>query len=456
MRRILIALLASTGLTTFAHAKDGRTTTVTVYTPGLALVEDTRSLDFAAGRSTIQFPDVSAQIRPETAALSADGVTVIEQNFDFDLLTPQKLMEKALGRTVKIVRTNPGSGAQVEEEATVLSTQQGVVLKVGDHIEVLRDDGVPTRVIFDKVPENLRARPTLSMLVASNRTATRPATLRYMTTGLTWKADYVATYNENAGTIDLQGWVTLTNATGVAYDDATVRVAAGAINGGNPSPNPGYYGRNDRGDMGANSRVTLFDLPERVTIADRQNKQIGMVELKGVKAEKVYRSAWFARGGNTSYSGTGTATKAQVVLRFDAKDGDGKVWRLPRGAIRGFIRDSKGDAQFIGETQINDIAAGGTVSAPISEAFDIEVQPRMVLDERLGSDRRRQWVEYKITNASTEDVSVEVEEGRLGPSVKVVSESEPGVALDAYRRQWVVKVPAKGSTTLTVTFELDS
>lgn len=452
MRRVLIALLATASLAQVAQAKDGRSTTVTVYPSNLALIEDTRAIEFAAGRSTIQFPDVSAQIRPETAALSADGVTVIEQNFDFDLLTPQKLMEKALGRTVKIVRTNPGTGVQTEEAATVLSTQQGVVLKVGDHIEVLRDDGVPTRVIFDKVPDNLRARPTLSILAASKRAGSRPATLSYMTGGLTWKADYVASFDERAGTLDLQGWVTLTNNTNVAYEDAKVKVAAGAVSSGNLAPAT-PYNPNRSNDSGANDRVTLFDLPEPVTIADKQAKQIGMVELKGVHADKVYRSVWTTGPGSGYFSASGKPAKAQVVLRFEAKDGAGRVWRLPRGALRGFIRDAKGDAQFIGETQITDIAAGGKVVAAVSQAFDIEIQPRMVSEERFGSDGRRRSVEYTVTNASHADVSVEIEEGNLGSDARVFNESVPGVALDAYRRQWTVKVPAKGTTVLTAVLE---
>lgn len=451
MRAHLIAVVATAAMASAAYAKDGRSTTVTVYSFGVALVEDTRDLEFAAGRSTIQFPDVSAQIRPETATLSADGVTVVEQNFDFDLLTPQKLMEKALGRTIKIVRTNPGTGTQTEEAATVLSTQQGVVLKVGDHIEVLRDDGVPTRVIFDKVPENLRARPTLSILAASNQSGVRPATLSYMTGGLTWKADYVASFDERASTIDLQGWVTLTNNTSVAYQDAKVKIAAGAVSSGNLTQASPY--NNNRNDVGVNDKVTLFDLPEVVTIADKQAKQIGMVELKGVRAEKIYRSVWMSGIGSGYFSGTGKGAKAQVVLRFQAKDGSGRLWRLPRGALRGFIRDAKGDAQFIGETQITDIAAGGTVEAAVSQAFDIEIQPKLVSEERFGFEGRRRAVEYTVTNASNADVSVEVEEGGLGSGVRVVNESVPSIALDAYRRQWTVTVPAKGNTLLNAVFE---
>lgn len=452
MRAIGLAVLATLAGACVAHAEEARHTTVTVYSIGIALVEDTRDVGFAAGRSTIQFPDVSAKIRPETASLAANGVTVVEQNFDFDLLTPAKLMEKALGQTVKIVRTNPGTGEQVEEEATVLSTQQGVVLKIGDRIEVLRDDGVPTRVIFDKVPENLRARPTLSILVASRKAGVRPATLSYITPGLGWKADYVANYDEHAGTLDLQGWVTLTNTTNVAYPDAKVKIATGAVSSGGLSGSRSSMRGNGAQEAGVSDKVTLFDLPEAVTIADKQSKQVGLVELKGVHASKVYRSVWSAEPGN-QYSGTGKPAKAQVVLRFAAKDEAGREWRLPRGAFRSFVRDAKGEAQFVGETQIGDIATGGKVDAAISEAFDIEVQPKLVVVQQFGSSGRRRTMEYTVTNASDPDVEVEIEEGGMRSDLRVVAESVRSVALDAYRRQWTLRVPAKGKAVLNAVIE---
>jgi len=147
---------------------------VTIYNNGQALVQDVRQLPIAQGRSRIEFPDVSASIRPETLSFNAANTSIVEQNFDFDLLSPGKLMEKAIGQTVTLVRTNPATGQETRERATVLSTSGGVVIRIGDRIEVLRDDGLPVRVIFDRVPPNLRARPTLSVTVDSARGGTRP------------------------------------------------------------------------------------------------------------------------------------------------------------------------------------------------------------------------------------------------------------------------------------------
>src|SRR5580692_2199377 len=149
-----------------------RSLSVTIYAGDLALVQDRRDIELKGGRQRLEFQDVSAQIRPETASLAAADLSIVEQNFDFDLLTPAKLMEKAVGQEVTIVRVNPSSGAETREQAQVLATNGGVVLKIGDHIEVLRDDGLPARVIFNKVPDNLRARPTLSVTITSRQAGT--------------------------------------------------------------------------------------------------------------------------------------------------------------------------------------------------------------------------------------------------------------------------------------------
>ena len=149
-----------------------RTLSVTIYNDNLALVQDRRDIEVKDGRQRIEFQDVSAQIRPETVSLSAADISIVEQNFDFDLLTPAKLMEKAVGQEVTIVRVNPATGAETREQALVLATNGGVVLKIGQRIEVLRDDGLPVRVIFNKVPDNLRARPTLSVSIVGAHAGT--------------------------------------------------------------------------------------------------------------------------------------------------------------------------------------------------------------------------------------------------------------------------------------------
>src|ERR1700736_4637127 len=180
MRRSLLMAGAASLLAGPICAAD-KVLSVTIYSDDLALVQDRRDIDIKGGRQRIEFADVSAQIRPETVSLTAGDIGIVEQNFDFDLLTPAKLMEKAVGQEITIVRVNPANGAETREQAQVLATNGGVVLKIGQRIEVLRDDGLPVRVIFDKVPENLRAQPTLSVTITSPHAGTRTATLSYLT-----------------------------------------------------------------------------------------------------------------------------------------------------------------------------------------------------------------------------------------------------------------------------------
>src|ERR1700743_2034717 len=231
MRLRLLCIGCRGWLLVNAPSAADRALSVTIYNDNLALVQDRRDIDVKDGRQRIEFQDVSAQIRPETVSLSPAGISIREQNFDFDLLTPAKLMEKAVGQEVTIVRVNPATGAETREQAQVLATNGGVVLKIGQRIEVLRDDGRPVRVIFSKVADTLRARPTLSVSVIGSRAGPRRATLSYLTPGLGWKADYVALYNESDSKIDVQGCVTLTNSSGTSYDDAKTMLVAASPGG---------------------------------------------------------------------------------------------------------------------------------------------------------------------------------------------------------------------------------
>ena len=190
---VMAALAAPSGM---ALAQSGGSAqgavAVTIYNNGLSMVEDVRSLTVPAGTSRIEFPDVSAQIRPETVTLSGPGLSIVEQNFDYDLLSPDKLMDKAVGQDVTLIRTNPATGAETRERARILAANGGIVMQIGERIEVLRDDGLPVRVVFDRVPPNLRARPTLSVTVNAARGGPAAARLSYLTPNMGWTADYVA------------------------------------------------------------------------------------------------------------------------------------------------------------------------------------------------------------------------------------------------------------------------
>ena len=462
---------------------------VTIYNNGQALVQDVRRLSFENGRSRIEFPDVSAQIRPETLSFAAEGTTIVEQNFDFDLLTPSKLMEKAIGQTVTLIRTNPATGQETRERATVLSTAGGAVVRIGDRIEVLRDDGLPVRVIFDRVPPNLRARPTLSVTVESERAGTRPASIRYLTPGLGWSADYVALYDEAKNTIDMQGWVTLTNNTGTTFNDAHTLLVAGSPGSANAPnyrryPAPPQPGRAIRPGTESAEREQvgdfyLYPIDQRTTIANAQTKQISFLDVQGVAARKVY-------GRTVSWmQNDSQPVNALSQIAFSSSREGGLGDALPAGTVRFYQRDSSGTPQFIGENAIGHTPMGSQLTLSTGDAFDIFVKAEVEKRERITGeewqrtsryrvvhpDRGVTYVEserpqtfyrttmrYTLTNAKAQPVEVELlqaglDRGWWGNDYRVVSEDIEGEQINADSRKWTVPVSANGERVMRVTFE---
>ncbi len=436
---------------------------VTIYNNNLALVQDRRSIALPAGRSRQEFPDVSAQIRPETVSLSGIGIGVVEQNFDFDLLSPSALMEKAVGETITLVRTNPATGAETRERALVLSANNGVVLRIGNRIEVLRDDGIPARVIFDKVPENLRARPTLSVTLEAARGGRQPVTLTYLTPGLGWSADYVALFDENAGKMDVQGWITLTNNSGTPYVNANTLLVAGAVNQSGqqqrynryapppPPPPPGAIrdpgtetaGRERLGDF------YLYPLPERTTIANAQTKQVSFLNVSGSPAQRAYefRNGWLGTLDQPA--------SVNSVLRFSSSRNGGLGDALPAGTVRVYQRDARGAPQFVGESAIGHTPMGSQLGLVTGQAFDIKVQPTVEKRERASSDgsRWRNAMRYRLTNASPRAVTVVLVQSGLWGDTRIVDESVKSERRSADEVEWRVAVPANGEASVTATFD---
>jgi hypothetical protein len=435
-----------------------RTLAVTIYAGDLALITDVRQIDVKGGRQRIEFQDVSAQIRPETVSLTASDISIIEQNFDFDLLTPAKLMEKAVGQEITIVRVNPSSGAETREQAQVLATNGGVVLKIGQRIEVLRDDGLPVRVIFDKVPDNLRARPTLSVTITGGHAGTRPASLSYLTPGLGWRADYVALYNEADGKIDVQGWVTLTNSTGTTYDNAQTLLVAGSPVEIDASPrqqnwhsSPPRPTLQEAGtESGSRERLGdyyLYPLSERTTIANLQTKQVSFLDVRGVPTEHgyEYRNRWLGT--------TETPQSAKTIYSFSTGAHAGLGDQLPAGVLRFYLRDKRGDPQFIGESRIDHTPMGSVLSLATGDAFDVKV--RSVVDKRTrqGNFDWQTDMRYELTNALPRAVTVKLlQEGLRGDS-RITAESQKSTRRSAEVAEWAVTVPANGKAELTATFD---
>jgi len=456
VRRPSLALIATAHLAAAAAHAQTPDLTVTIYNDDIALVHDVREIAFESGRSVIEFKDVSASILPQTVALTASDVTVLEQNFDYDLLTPEKLLEKAVGQRVRIVRTNPGNGAETSEVADVLSVNDGAVLRIGERIEVLRDDGLPTRVIFDKVPPNLRARPTLSVDLQTRTPGSRSAELRYLTTGLAWKADYVGVFDEANERIDFQGWITLSNDSGTAYPNARTLLVAGNLNlvGGAFD-----WSRRARSPRTAGSEPSpqrpladyyIYDLPQRTTIANHQNKQVAFVDAAGVPAHKSYRYV------ANSFLNMEDPESAVVGIEFSNAAASGLGVPLPAGIARMYARDSASKAQFIGEDQLEHSPAGSQLAFDIGEAFDVTAQAEIV-EQSQGSFFKDGFVrmKYVFRNARKAPARVLFEQGGLYADWKLNAESSPSKQRDAFTLQWQLDVPANGETTLTYRIDWD-
>ncbi len=428
---------------------------VTIYQNGQSLVQDQRRINIPAGRSKQEFPDVSAQIRAETVTLTGPGIGIVEQNFDYDLLTPAKLMEKAVGQTITLVRTNPATGAENRVQAKVLAANGGVVLQIGNTIEVLRDDGLPVRVIFDKVPPNLRARPTLSVTIEA-KGGTVPATLTYLTPGLGWTSDYVTLFDDAKQTIDVQGWVTLTNNTGTDYTNADVLLVAGnPNNGGNrrnvQMPWNGGTGTIDEPGTESNDRERLGDfylypLAERTTISNAQQKQVSFLDVKAAPARKTYEF-------NNGWLSTNEAASASSVLKFSTSRGGGLGDQLPSGTMRVYMRDKRGDPQFIGESAIEATPMGSAMSIRTGEAFDVKVKTVVVERTRINDRRWRSKMQYEFSNARNEAITVDLGQSGLWGDVRIIDQSQEGKRVSADRIEWSVAVPANGKAVLTATFD---
>lgn len=457
------ALLASVSVSLAAQEAPLPTTpnaqgdlSITIYNSDVALVQDIRTLNLGNGRVRQDFPDVSAQIRPATVSLTVADAAIVEQNFDYDLLSPSSLMEKAVGETITLIRTNPATGAETRERARVLAVNGGVVLDIGGRIEVLRDDGLPVRAVFDRVPESLRARPTLSVTLASTRSGSRPATLSYLTGGLRWNADYVALFDDKTGKIDVQGWVTLQNNSGTTFSNAkTLLVAGDVASSSGPDmymPQPRRMTRTSPGTESAAREQLgdfyLYPLAERTTIADKQTKQVSFLDVKGVTASSGYRfeNGWLASATE--------ARSTQSVLSFANSGAGGLGDALPSGTVRVYVRDARGQPQFTGENTIGHTPQGSAIALPTGDAFDVKVQPVVVARTRINPNRWRTQMRYRLTNARARGVTVELVQGGLDWSdTRITEENRKSERRDAGTAVWQVPVPANGEAVVTATFD---
>ena len=441
---------------------DQKDVAVTIYNSDLALVKDQRKLRLKAGLNNLAIRDVSGQMRPETALLrslsQAGSLTLLEQNFNFDLLTPAKLLEKYVGKTITIVKTHPQTGVETMEQATVLSANDGGVFRVGNSIET----GLPGRIVYDSVPENLRDRPTLVTQINNKGVADQTIELSYLTSGLGWRADYVTELNANDTMLDLSGWVTLTNTSGATYKNAKLQLVAGDINRVQEQFARPTEIRMAKGMMtDAATRMAeeslleyhLYTLDRPTTIAENQTKQVALLSASQVPVRKELQLT----GANYYYQGQygdlGTKIKVGVFVEFDNKETAKLGMPLPKGIMRVYKKDSAGNAQFVGEDHIDHTAKNEVVRLKLGEAFDViadkkQTDFKVLPQPSKGLSMYESAYELTLKNAKKEAVTVTVVEP-IGGDWRIISESQPSKKTSSTANIWKVTVPAEGKTTLS-------
>ena len=437
-------------------AAERESTAVTVYNDNLALVKERRRIKLPAGLTRLSLREVSAQMRPETALLRAvtgAPISLIEQNFDFDLLTPEKLLEKYVGKEVTVLRSHPTTGEEKSEKATVLATNNGTVLRFADRIET----GAPGRIVFGSVPANLRDRPTLSVLLDGDG-GSQSLELSYLTGGLRWKADYVANLAGDGKHMNLSGWVTLTNQSGAAYTDARLQLVAGTVNR--------VYDRQERMPMpmalaapaprakAAMSQESLMDyhlysVERPTTIADNQTKQLALLSADAIPVRHEYLLTGSDYYYRSRYGELGQKLKPAVFISFDNKGGElGKP--LPAGIVRVYAMDSKGAAQFVGEDSISHTAKNETIKLRLGEAFDVTADRKQTAYKKLAETTAETSYRIDLRNAKDEAVTVRVLEPLFG-DWEIVQENHRSAKESSSAAAWNISVPAGGSSMLEYT-----
>ncbi|MGH7563832.1 MAG: DUF4139 domain-containing protein [Gemmatimonadota bacterium] len=467
-KRLLIPALAlapilAAGALVSADDPDDRSLAVTVYNGNLGLVRDQRAIDLERGVFTLPFRDVAAQIDPTSVAFAAlrnpGAVDVLEQNYEYDLLTPQALLEKYVGETVTLYVRAGDNGEERAVPAKLLSVQGGAIYQIGDSIAL----NPPGRIVLPDLKGDLKALPTLVWTLASDRQGPEPVEVSYLTQGLNWKADYVATLSEDDRSLDVGGWVTLDNHSGTSYPNAKLKLVAGDI-----------HRADQQGQMNAKHALReaaatvsaagfeertffeyhLYDLPRPTTIKNNQTKQIRLLEGSDIRTDKVYRLAgapWYY----TQQYGGEKGLKVGVYQEFDNREGNGLGIPLPAGVVRLYKADVDGTLQLVGEDRIDHTPRNERVRLKVGEAFDIVAERRQTEFQIIASGHvYEETFEVKIRNHKTEDVVVQVVEP-LPSEWTMLATSHDFEKMDAFTVRFDVPVEASEESVLTYRIRIE-
>jgi hypothetical protein len=443
-------------------ARDRQSVNITVYNSNLGLVRETRRLTLPSGRIALRFADVTAQIRPETVHLASltapSALRILEQNYQYDLLNPAKLLDKFVGREITLVLRRYQNNTESFEpvQATLLSNNGGQVWRINGQI-VINPTNI-SEIRFPDLPKNLVATPTLVWDVENNSTATQIVEASYLTNGMNWRADYVLLVNADDTKGDLQGWVTLTNASGASFEDARLQLVAGDLNRVSPQQEYAIAGAMARKAAVDEAQFQeqgffeyhLYTLQRPATIRDNETKQVSLLEAAGfdVKKEFVLNGQ---RYYYTGYNNPGQAIKEKVgvYMQFRNSQTNKLGMPLPAGTIRLYKKDDKGNQQFIGEDKIDHTPKDEDVRVKVGDAFDIVAERKQTDFKMLASGHLYEYAyEIKIRNHKDGPVTVIVNEP-IGGDWEMVASTFEAKKTAAFAAQFNVPVAKDGEATLS-------
>ena len=369
--------------------KDQQDMAVTIYNSNLGLVKDTRLIDFKPGIHELKFMDVAAKIDPTTvhikSLINGSSLNVLEQNYEYDLLSPQKLLEKFVGQTVQLATINPETKKEEIVEATLFSTQGGNIFQIGDKIHI----GHPGRILLSRIPENLIPQPTLVWMVENRLSKPQKVEASYLTSGINWKADYVAVLNQLDTSTDLTGWVTIDNRSGATYQNALLKLVAGDIHRVQAEKRMDYAK-----PMAAAKEASpqfkeesffeyhLYTLDRRTTIKDNQTKQMALLDANQVPIKKLFIFSGQPQYYYYQMTRSSDKQKIGVFLELENSKKNNLGIPFPKGTIRVYKEDKDGSLQFVGEDKIDHTPKDEKFKIKIGEAFD-------VVGERVQTDYKR-------------------------------------------------------------------
>ncbi|MFO0753363.1 MAG: DUF4139 domain-containing protein [Thermodesulfovibrionales bacterium] len=450
---------SSSGVSSGIESRTG--VEVTIYNSNIGLVKDKRKIVLEKGLNELRFMDVPSRIIPASVSMrsltDANGVAILEQNYEFDLISPQKLLNKYVGKEVKLYTKNPYTEREEIVTATVLANnEEGPVFRIGDEITF----GHPGRVVFPSLPENLLPRPTLMWLLQNESRGEHTIEAAYLTQGISWSADYVVTLGQAENRADLSGWVTITNGSGAAYKDAKLKLVAGEVNRV-PSP------REMRADMqmalkapaepqfreGSFSEYHLYTLQRPSTIKDNQTKQIGFLEAGGVRALKEYESVAEDSYFRGAYTGDMPNQRVGVFMKIENTKENGLGVPLPRGTVRVYKRDGEGALQFAGEDSIEHTPKDEKIRVKLGEAFDIVVVRKQTEWRKLASDTYEAAYHIVVRNRKEEDVTIKFVEPIPGAWI-MLEASHDFTKSSSSHAEFLVAAPKGKETVLSYTVRI--